>query len=303
LSTHDTKRAADTRARLAVLTTIPDALVAAFDAWSAVAVALAPGVHPADRWLVFQTLVGSHPMPVERAWPVIEKSLREAKLRSSWTEPDDAYEKEACRLVEATTVDPELGRHVAALAEEVADAGWAAALEQLALQLLTPGVPDVYQGGESWDLSVVDPDNRRGVDPVRRRDAVQRAGATSVADAWRDPGARRRGVPRAALLRTALGVRRRQPAAVGSGDVGAYHPLGAEGSDAGRVLAFARGGPALEDAVVAVVAARPGPGAQIGADANVALPGGSWVDLVTGDQVDDRLDLAGRPLPIAVLER
>jgi maltooligosyltrehalose synthase len=105
------------------------------------------------------------------------------------------------------------------------------------------------------------------------------------------------------LLRTALGVRRRQPAAVGSGDVGAYHPLGAEGSDAGRVLAFARGGPALEDAVVAVVAARPGPGAQIGADANVALPGGSWVDLVTGDQVDDRLDLAGRPLPIAVLER
>ena len=87
LSTHDTKRAADVRARLAVLTTVPDEVVAAWSSWWSAA---ADGVvEPRDAWLVFHTLVGAHPLPRDRAWPVVEKSLREAKLRTSWTAVDD----------------------------------------------------------------------------------------------------------------------------------------------------------------------------------------------------------------------
>lgn len=289
LSTHDTKRSADVRARLAALTTVPGEVAAAWSAWWAEAAGT--GVDTRAGWLVFHTLVGAHPLPADRAWTVVEKSLREAKLATSWTDVDEGYEKAARDLVERSARDPELGRHVAGLADRVRDAGRAAALAQLLVQLLAPGVPDVYQGGEGWDLSLVDPDNRRDVDPARRRALVEAGRQGPVAAAWPDGEH-----VRAALLVAALAARRRHPGAA----LGPYLPLDVTGPDAGRVLAFARGQPAA----LVVAAARPGPDARVGADAAVALPAGRWRDLLGGPDPDgSTLELAGRPLPLALLER
>lgn len=283
LSTHDTKRSADVRARLAALTTVPDEVEAAWTAWWAAA----GGGDPRAGWLVFHTLVGAHPLPVDRAWAAVEKSLREAKLSTSWTDVDEPYEADVRALVERAVRDPELGRHTAALVDRVAEAGSAGALAQLLAQLLAPGVPDVYQGAEGWDLSLVDPDNRRGIAPDRRRELLAAARGTTVVDAFPADHAR------AALLAAALDARRRH-------DLAGYTPLDADGPDADRVLAFGRG---LPVGLVAV-AARPGPGARIEADATVALPDpGPWRDLLGGPRADAVLDLAGRRLPVALLER
>jgi (1->4)-alpha-D-glucan 1-alpha-D-glucosylmutase len=265
LSTHDTKRSADVRARLAALTTIDDEVERAWKAWSHAAGA----EDPRAAWLVFHTIVGAHPLPVVRAWPVVEKSIREAKLATSWTDPDEGYERSVRALVERAIRDPEIGRHTTALAERVAGAGQAAAAAQLLVQLLAPGIPDLYQGSEGWDLSLVDPDNRRPVDPAWRRDQL-------------------RSSPRAGLIRRALAARRRHRPQ-------GYEPLAVDGEDAGRVLAFAR------DELL-VVAARPGAGARVGANATVALPGGTWQDLLGGEDVEGELDLDGRALPLALLE-
>jgi (1->4)-alpha-D-glucan 1-alpha-D-glucosylmutase len=198
--------------------------------------------------------------------------------------------------VERAVRDPELGRHVAALVDRVLDAGRAGALAQLLAQLLAPGVPDVYQGSETWDLSLVDPDNRRGITPERRRQLVEVASAATVADAWADRLGRDDGAVRATLLRTALDARRRHGEAVAGG----YTPCGVSGPDAARVLAFGRG----EPTALVVVVARPGPGARVEADAAVDLPAGPWHDLLGGPPADGgRLELSDRAVPLALLER
>ena len=285
LSTHDTKRSADVRARLAALTTMPDDVEAAWSAWWKEASAAVDGCDPRAGWLVFHTLVGAHPLPLDRAWPAFEKSLREAKLQTSWTDVHEPYEACVREVVEQAVRDPELGRHVAALADRVRAAGQAAALAQLLAQLLAPGVPDVYQGGEGWDLSLVDPDNRRGITAERRRELLAAGRDTTVVQAW----AAGDEAVRAALVTAALDVRRRHP-------LDRYEPLTADGPDAERVLAFDRGG------VVAAVA-RPGAGGRVEADATVALPEGRWLDVLGGGETEGVLDLSSRALPVALLER
>jgi (1->4)-alpha-D-glucan 1-alpha-D-glucosylmutase len=287
LSTHDTKRSADVRARLAVLTTIPDEALAAFDRWWEAGMGGRAGTGPATRhplvdvgtgWLVFHTLAGAHPLPGDRAWAVVEKSVKEAKRQTSWTEPDVDFEGDLHAFVTEVASDPATTVIVEELVARLGDAGEAAALAQLGAQLLAPGVPDVYQGGESWERSLVDPDNRRPVDPQRRRDLLAAAEDTDPAAAWKDEAIRATGLPRLLVLRAALRLRRSQPAAFAPGAGGAYRPLEVSGPDRSRVLAYGRGEP-----VAAVfVGARPGPGATVTTEAAVELPEGPWVDAVTG---------------------
>jgi (1->4)-alpha-D-glucan 1-alpha-D-glucosylmutase len=157
----------------------------------------------------------------------------------------------------------------------------------------------VYQGGETWDRSLVDPDNRRPLDPARRRTLLDEADRLDAATAWADPGHLTGGLPRLLLLRTALRARHRHLAAFGPGPAGRYEPMDVTGPDGARVLAFHRG-----DAV-AVVAARPGPGARIEADATVALPGGRWEDALTGAHHEGAVAFADltAAFPVALLER
>lgn len=168
-ATHDHKRGEDVRARLAVLSEMPGE-------WRAMVEGLAladRGIDAADAYMILQTIVGAWPMAADPATDFAErigewtrKALREAKLRSSWTAPDEAYEARAIAVAAALIAEPA----VAAFAHRIAPAGALGGLVQTALRLTLPGVPDTYQGAEFWDLSLVDPDNRRPVDYVARRE-------------------------------------------------------------------------------------------------------------------------------------
>jgi (1->4)-alpha-D-glucan 1-alpha-D-glucosylmutase len=302
LSTHDTKRSADVRARLALLSEIPDRWAEACGRWMATSAHHWAGGEP-DRHaqhLLFQTLVGAWPLDSDRAVAYLAKATKEAKLRTSWTQPDPDYDAARDGYVEAVLSDAALMADVEGFVAPLVGPGWINALAQVALQLTVPGVPDTYQGGELWDLSLVDPDNRRPVDFDRRRRLLAELDGFDPFDflARVDEG-----LPKVALVRAALRLRARRPEAFGPGEAGAYVPLAFAGPAAAHLVGFTRGG------IVAVVVPR----LVLGLEARggwedtttVTLPPGPWTDAVTGAavaggpaRVGDLLDA----FPVAVLE-
>ncbi len=270
-STHDTKRSGDVRARIGALSQ-----TALRDAWDALARAWVPRAPDATSgFLVLQTLLGAHPVqPLERLDGFLEKALREAKLRTSWVDRDEAYEASVRAWARGLLTDDEFRRDFDPLCDRAVLAGRHAALGQLALRLTSPGVPDVYGGDELEYLALVDPDNRRPVDFDARRTALATAGDGRH--------------PKLELLHAVLGLRRRRPAAF----AGAYEPLEA-GSG---VCAYVRG---EGEVLVAVGVAETATGALR------LTPGlaGRWRDVMAGTDVQlrDGMQVAGHgPL---VLER
>lgn len=177
LATHDTKRGPETRARLNLLSLDPISWIAAFDRWMAINAPLRPaeGPDPADEWLIYQTMLGAWPISAERLREYLTKALREAKRHTRWENPREAYEQAcldfATGLLEADAA-AEFRREIASLAEGLAIPTRINGLAQTILQLTLPGVPDIYQGTEWWDHSLVDPDNRRPVDFASRERAL-----------------------------------------------------------------------------------------------------------------------------------
>ena len=191
-STHDTKRGEDTRARLAALSELPEEWTRQVQAWSRILHARRGDVEGTaapdrnDEYLLYQALVGSWPIELfsatqdaallqafgERIKGAMVKSIREAKVHSTWASPNTAYESAMLALVDAA-LDPERSDAFLAsfvpFAERVARLGAQNTLIQTVLKLTAPGVPDIYQGAELWDLSLVDPDNRRPVDYASRK--------------------------------------------------------------------------------------------------------------------------------------
>ena len=272
--THDTKRSGDVRARLGALSTMAEEWASLAEGW--VREADAPDEHSA--YLVLQTLVGVWPIEPGRLETYVEKALREAKLRTTWAAPDEGYEAAARRYARALAERPPEG--FTAFAERLAVEGRRAALGQLLLKLTAPGVPDIYQGDELEALSLVDPDNRRPVDWAARREALARLRA---GEAPRDFGERKLD-----LIRRALALRARRPAAF----AGTYEPV-----DAGPgVAAYLRGGEAL-----AVVPVRDWQGARLTVPGRwrSVLDDGEPLDLTGGVDVGE---LTGG-WPVALLER
>ncbi|MGH7531071.1 MAG: malto-oligosyltrehalose synthase, partial [Gemmatimonadales bacterium] len=182
-ATHDTKRGEDVRARLATITECPGQWIDAVRQWSAHNERhRARGQWP-DRnteYLFYQTVVGAWPLETERAVAYMEKAAREAKLHTSWTAPQEAYESALRGFVVGTLADPEFTAAVERFVATIRGPGRVVALAQTLLKLTAPGVPDLYQGTELWSLSLVDPDNRRPVDYAARRRMLEdacRAGA------------------------------------------------------------------------------------------------------------------------------
>jgi len=272
-STHDTKRSEDVRARLVVLSEMPGEWRRALESWRKLNAGhkteLAGRAAPSgnDEYLLYQTLLGAWPMgeldlaqlPVfrDRVREYMLKAIREAKVHTSWTNPDPDYEEATRRFVDRV-LDPALNRvffdQARQLKERIERPGQVNSLVQVALKLAGPGVPDLYQGCELWDLSLVDPDNRRPVD-FQLRDQMlsellrQHASApVSVArDAWAHAAD-----GRCKLLLTAMMLRLRQ----GRPELfrrGGYEPLELDGIAAARALAFAR---RLKDEAVVVVVPR-----------------------------------------------
>jgi (1->4)-alpha-D-glucan 1-alpha-D-glucosylmutase len=267
-ATHDQKRGEDARMRLAVLSEVAEEWSARVDHWCSLNAALRTAMPAseapsgADELMLYQTLVGAWPpelSPDDMAgrkrladrvaqWQV--KALREAKLASSWVEPDEAYEAACARFLDQLLLSPQGEAFVHDLhrfVERIAPAGVANALAQCLLRLAAPGVPDTYQGRETWDFSLVDPDNRSPVDWDLLAAAIEAPEAMhELMSSWRDGRIKQQVVARA------LAARKRWPALFAHGT---YLPLHAEGPAAGHVLGFVRH--ASPRAIAAVVARLP----------------------------------------------
>jgi (1->4)-alpha-D-glucan 1-alpha-D-glucosylmutase len=294
LSTHDTKRQEDVRARLAVLAEMPEEWGRQVDEWHSRALSL--GAADVDRdteYLLWQTLVGAWPVCGERLAGYLEKAMREAKTRTSWISPDPRYEAAVQALAAKIVSDDALPGSIEAFVAGIAPDAFANSLGVKLVQLTMPGVPDVYQGCELTGLSLVDPDNRRPVDFARRRALL--AGV----DADADPGVLGSGtdLDAAKLLVTSrvLRLRRDHPDWFDGG----YAPLSAAGPAAGHVVAFQRGGQA-----VCVATRLPGGLRRRGGWSGTVLPlppvgpAPGWTDVLTG-----RVFGATREVPLAELTR
>jgi (1->4)-alpha-D-glucan 1-alpha-D-glucosylmutase len=249
-ATHDHKRGEDLRARLAVLSEIPDEWAAALKRWleqSAPlreAVAGEPAPHPRDIALLLQTMVGAWPPLLtladaagckqfaERLAVWQQKTLREAKIASDWIAPNEAYESAARGfLMRLFASEAGLLPEIARFAHRIGSAGAANGLAQTLLKLTSPGVPDIYQGTEYWDLSLVDPDNRRPVDFAARMAGLDTTAPAALAANWRD------GRIKQAVIARVLAARR---ASLRLFAEGSYEPIAVEGPLAHHVVAFAR---------------------------------------------------------------
>jgi (1->4)-alpha-D-glucan 1-alpha-D-glucosylmutase len=276
LSTHDTKRSEDVRARLAVLAEIPDEYLAFETAMSE-----KHGIsEPSLNRLAWQSLVGAWPLTEERLGQYLEKASREAKIRTSWVDRNAEFDAEVAAWPAKVLTSPE----VAAFVERIKAPGWSNALGQKLVQLTTPGVPDIYQGTELWDFSLVDPDNRRPVDYAVRAELLER-----LESGWL-PEIDDTGAVKLLVVQKALHVRKR--------GLRGYRPLRAEGPAAEHVLAFER------DGVITVATRFPVTLAQKGwQDTVLPLPGLGWTDVLTGRPATE--DLAGMldRYPVALLVR
>jgi (1->4)-alpha-D-glucan 1-alpha-D-glucosylmutase len=292
LATHDTKRGEDVRARIALLSQVPEEWGAAVRRWSALNERHGR-IERNLEYLMYQTFVGAYPLDAERAVAYALKAAREQKQRTSWLDPDADYEATVEGWVRGVLGDEEFTRDLDAFCAPLVVHGWTASLAQKLVQLTMPGVPDVYQGTELWDLSLVDPDNRRPVDFSLRRRLLDDLDGLTVEEIGERAA---EGLPKLLLVSRALRLRRERP------DVfaGSYEPLDVRGGWSDRVVAFARSGR------VATVVPRLSLPVDDWKDTLLRLPEGRWHDVLTGDWVDGGERAVAEVLarfPVALLER
>jgi maltooligosyltrehalose synthase len=291
-ATHDHKRGEDVRARLAVLSEVADEWAAALPRWIAQCGPLraAAQPHAGDIAMLLQIIVGAWPLDLgvddaegrrafaERLAQWQQKALREAKLATDWAEPNEAYESAARDLLIAliaTNAAPELLAGIVAFARRISAAGAVNGLAQTLLKLTVPGVPDIYQGTDFWDFSLVDPDNRRPVDFAARAAALEVTPLEDLAAHWRDGG-----IKQAVIART-LALRKEQPALFAAGS---YEPITVRGEHADRVVAFAR---RLGSEVMVVAVPRiASPLLEVG---TIRFAPGAWTNTALGFDADETL--------------
>ncbi|MCV7279431.1 malto-oligosyltrehalose synthase [Mycolicibacterium flavescens] len=283
LSTHDTKRGEDVRARIGVLSQVPSLWAELIGKWT-------PAAPPPDAGtglFLWQNIFGVWPVDGEisddlrgRLHAYAEKAIREAGTHTSWNDPDTAFETGVHEWVDAV-LDGPVAAEMTSLVARLDLHARSDALGQKLMALTAPGVPDVYQGTELWEDSLVDPDNRRPVDYSARRDAL---------------AARRH--PKLRVVSAALALRRDRPAVFADGG---YLPVLADGQAADHVVAFLRGGEVLTAVTRhSVRLSETGWG-----DTSITLPAGAWTDRISGRAHRGTVPVAElfTELPVTLLER
>ncbi len=296
-STHDNKRSEDVRARISILSEIPERWSEALHLWSQLNTNAWQNRLP-DRhaeYLLYQTLIGAWPIDRERAWAYMLKACREAKINTSWHEPNNSFEEKIRGFVGGVFDSPEFIASLERFIEPLILPGRINSLAQTLIKMLAPGVPDFYQGTELWDLSLVDPDNRRPVDFENRLQLMRRAHRLSASDALKECDS---GMPKLWMTARVLAIRRER--AEDFSAESKYQPLVAQGAHLGRLLAFRRG-----ENLIAVVPRLTMALAGEWGDARLPLPGGAWRNCLT-DELFQReaspVELFGL-FPVALLIR
>jgi (1->4)-alpha-D-glucan 1-alpha-D-glucosylmutase len=296
-STHDNKRSEDVRTRISLLSEIPDRWAEALHQWPQLTAPAWKNRTP-DRhaeYLLYQTLIGAWPINHERCWQYMLKACREAKIRTSWHEPNISYEENIRGFVEGVFQSEAFLSSLQSFIEPLIMPGRINSLAQTLIKMIAPGVPDFYQGTELWDLSLVDPDNRRPVDFELRAGLLRTCREMTAAEAVRDWDS---GLPKLWMTARVLALRRAL-----TDDFKAdskYQPLVAQGTHLGNLLAFRRG-----DNLIAVVPRFNMTVKDDWGDTRLPLPRGLWKNCFTDARVRDGAapdELFG-VFPVALLHR
>ncbi|MFV1364837.1 malto-oligosyltrehalose synthase [Mycolicibacterium elephantis] len=283
LTTHDTKRGEDVRARIGVLSQVPSLWAELVGKWTV----STPPPDARTGLFLWQNVFGVWPADGQitdslrqRVHAYAEKAIREAAVHTTWNDPDDDFESKVHRWLDAVFDGP-VGPEMTSLVARLDMHARSDALGQKLVALTAPGIPDVYQGTELWEDSLVDPDNRRPVDYAARREAL---------DANRNPKLR--------VVSAALATRRARPDTFIDGG---YTPMLADGPAADHLLAFTRG----HDVLTAVTRHTVRLSETGWADTSLTLPPGMWTDRLTGGRHAGTVLVAElfADLPVALMER
>jgi (1->4)-alpha-D-glucan 1-alpha-D-glucosylmutase len=283
LTTHDTKRGEDVRARIGVLSQVPSLWSELVESWER---STSPP-DPVTGLFLWQNMFGVWPASGEvgdqlrrRLHDYAEKAIREAALHTTWNDPDEDFERAVHRWLDAV-IDGPAGVELTALVTRLAPHGHSDALGQKLIALTAPGVPDIYQGTELWEDSLVDPDNRRAVDYPQRRHALR-----SLEH------------PKIRVVREALKLRRERPDTFLSGG---YRPVPADGDAAEHLVSYLRG----DDVLVAVSRWTVRLADNGWGETSLALPDGSWTNRLTGTVHSSSVAASEMfaDLPVALLVR
>lgn len=296
-TTHDTKRSEDVRTRISLLSEIPDRWGEALHQWSQLNAPAWQHRTP-DRhaeYLLYQTMIGAWPIDRERCWQYMLKACREAKIATSWHEPNLGYEETIRSFVDGVFASREFLASLESFVAPLVLPGRINSLAQTLIKLTAPGVPDFYQGTEVWDLSLVDPDNRRPVDFERRAALLAECARLDPSEVTMDWDS---GLPKLWLIARTLALRSANP----QDFLGAasYQPLVAQGTHLGRLLSYQRG-----DRLISVLPRLTLGFKQGWEDTRLPLPAGRWENCFGGELYEG--EVRPGPLfarfPVALLRR
>ena len=275
LSTHDAKRSDDVRARLAVLSEIPREFEETIKRWSQLNAPFNPDslLDRNTEYFLYQTLIGAWPIDGERLRQYMQKATREAKQHTSWTDNNKAFEDTLNGFIDQILASTQFLAELEGFVSIVRGPGRVNSLAQTLLKNMAPGVPDLYQGGELWDLSLVDPDNRRPVDYDLRRRLLGEVPALSVEAVVSRAD---EGLTKLWTIYHSLHLRREHPEWFRGES--AYQPLTVTGEKSAHGVAFQRG-----EHVIAVVPRMPLRVADAWGDTGIQLPDGTWTNRLSGE--------------------
>ncbi|MHB1022741.1 MAG: malto-oligosyltrehalose synthase [Acidobacteriaceae bacterium] len=298
LSTHDTKRSEDVRSRLNVLSEIPMRWRIALRKWSRMNQRFRiNGMPDANtEYLYYQTLIGAWPISADRMLSYMQKAVREAKQQTSWTKPNIAFEAALDHFIFSTLEHQPFTEEVNEFVNLILSSGRINSLSQTLLKYTAPGVPDLYQGSEIWDLSLVDPDNRREVDYEVRRGLLDELSHLSVSEIMQRSD---EGLPKLWTIHRALQVRREKKTSFGHESD--YQPLYGAGPKAHHLIAFMRG-----DDIAVLVPRHPHALGGRWINTSISLPDGVWKNQMTGTRIrggQAKVQAILDSFPVALLTR